>query len=79
MRMLMMRMQPTDHGWLLVDPSARLQVILLVHEDVINEDQSYMSVHVAVTSLGIVLHEHNYEDKGEDHDNCDEEDACDDP
>ena len=22
MRMLMMRMQPTDHGWLLVDPSA---------------------------------------------------------
>ena len=38
-----------------------------------------MSVHVAVTSLGIVLHEHNYEDKGEDHANCDEEDACDDP
>ena len=33
----------------------------------------------AVASLGIVLHEHNYEDTGEDHDNCDEEDACDDP
>ena len=62
--------------WLTPLRSARLQVILLLHEDVI---LCVGPCGCAVASLGIVLHEHNYEDKGEDHDNCDEEDASDDP